>query len=129
VALTSVLVQTLLHEDRPVRVAAASLAFNVGAWVQKGRVARIKREEVVGGIRADEEDGEREVVLVSAVAEALSGEEESDLLVAVRDRSITDGAKELMMLTERTFLSFSDFHSVHRLTATLGIFDSAVAFL
>jgi hypothetical protein len=77
-ALTSVLVQTLLHEDRLVRVAAASLAFNVGAWVQKGRVARIKGEEVADGIRADEEDGEWEVELVSAVAEALAGEEESE---------------------------------------------------
>jgi thiol-disulfide isomerase/thioredoxin len=77
-ALTSVLVQTLLHQDRLVRVAAASLAFNVGAWVQKGRVARIKGQEVVDGIRADEEDGEWEVELVSAVAEALAGEEESE---------------------------------------------------
>jgi hypothetical protein len=77
-ALTSVLVQTLLHEDRLVRVAAASLAFNVGGWVQKGRVARIKGEEVADGIRADEDDGEWEVELVSAVAEALAGEEESE---------------------------------------------------
>ncbi|KAI0279227.1 PUL domain-containing protein [Russula aff. rugulosa BPL654] len=77
-ALTSVLVQTLLHQDRLVRVAAASLAFNVGAWVQKGRVARIKGEEVVDGIREGEEDGEWEVELVSAVAEALAGEEESE---------------------------------------------------
>ena len=37
--------QMLLHEERLVRVAAASLAFNVGALVQKGRVARIKGEE------------------------------------------------------------------------------------
>ena len=79
-ALTSVLVQTLLHQDRLVRVAAASLAFNVGAWVQRGRVARTKggREEAVDGIRADEEDGEWEVELVSAVVEALAGEEESE---------------------------------------------------
>ena len=76
-ALTSVLVQTLLHQDRLVRVAAASLAFNVGAWVQKGRVARMKGE-VIDGIREGEEDGEWEVELVSAVAEALSGEEESE---------------------------------------------------
>ena len=40
---------TLLHEDRLVRVVAASLSFNVGAWVQKGRVARIKGEEVADG--------------------------------------------------------------------------------
>ena len=79
-ALTSVLVQTLLHSDRLVRVAAASLAFNVGAWVQKGRVARVKGEEdaTIDGIRAGEEDGEWEVELVSAVTEALANEEESE---------------------------------------------------
>jgi hypothetical protein len=43
--------------------------------MQKGRVARIKGEEVVDGIRESEEDGEWEVELVSAVAEALAGEE------------------------------------------------------
>jgi hypothetical protein len=58
-------------------VASASLAFNVGAWVQKGRVARIKGD-VVHGIHEREEDGEWEVKLVSAVAEALAGEEESE---------------------------------------------------
>jgi hypothetical protein len=78
-ALTNVLVQTLLHSDRLVRVAAASLAFNVGAWVQKGRVARVKGgADAVDGIRASEEDGECEVELVSAVAEALANEEESE---------------------------------------------------
>jgi len=53
-----VLIQTLLHQDRLVRVAAASLAFNVGAWVQKGRIARIKGNDAVDGIRASKEDGE-----------------------------------------------------------------------
>jgi hypothetical protein len=77
-ALTGVLVQTLLHSDRLVRVAAASLAFNVGAWVQRGRVTRIKGGDVVDGIRVDEEDGEWEVELVSAVTEALANEEESE---------------------------------------------------
>ena len=70
--------QTLLHQDRLVRMAAASLAFNVGAWVQRSRVARIKGEEVGDGIRADEEVGVWEVELVSAVAESLAGEEESE---------------------------------------------------
>jgi desumoylating isopeptidase 1 len=99
-ALTSVLVQTLLHQDRLVRVAAASLAFNVGAWVQKGRVARIKGEEVVDGIREGEEDGEWEVELVSAVAEALAGEEESEdagelsvFLALARDRESITGSE------------------------------------
>ena len=72
------LVQTLLHQERLVRMAAASLAFNVGDWVQRSRVARIKGEEAGDGIRADEEDGGREVELVSTVAEALVGEEESE---------------------------------------------------
>ena len=56
--LASVLVQTLLLHDRLVRVAAAGLASSVGAWVQKGRVAWIKGEEVVDGIRSDEEVGD-----------------------------------------------------------------------
>ncbi|KAI9443300.1 DUF862-domain-containing protein [Lactarius indigo] len=77
-ALTGVLVQTLLHPDRLVRVAAASLGFNVGAWVQKGRIARARGDDVVNGIREGEEDGEWEVELVSAVAEALANEEESE---------------------------------------------------
>ncbi|KAH9980190.1 PPPDE putative peptidase domain-containing protein [Lactifluus volemus] len=78
-ALTGVLVNTLLHADRLVRVAAASLAFNVGAWVQRGRVARVGGgEPAFDGIREGEEDGEWEVELVSAVAEALAGEEESE---------------------------------------------------
>ena len=72
------LVQLLLHEERLVRVAAANLAFNVGARVQKGRVAGIKGEEVVDVIRADEEDGEWEVELVSAVVDALASMEESE---------------------------------------------------
>lgn len=125
-ALTSVLVQTLLHQDRLVRVAAASLAFNVGAWVQRGRVARMKGEEVVDGIRADEEDGEWEVELVSAVAEALAGEEESEdageffLYKSARD---DDGT-----LTEPTTLSGSLAASAPT-DGDVGILDSAVAFL
>jgi len=61
-----------------VSVAAASLVFNVGAWIQKGRIARTKGDDAVGGIRAGEEGGEWEVELVSAVAEALGSEEESE---------------------------------------------------
>ena len=117
-ALTSVLVQTLLHQDRLVRVAAASLAFNVGAWVQKGRVARIKGEEMVDGIRESEEDGEWEVELVSAVAEALAGEEESEdagelpsFLRPPVINSITGSRDD-----EYKSLTLS---LVHRLTATL----------
>ena len=60
------------------RVPAASLDFNVGGWVQKGRVAGIKGEEAADAMWADEGDGEWEFELVSAVAEALAGEEESE---------------------------------------------------
>jgi len=76
----SVLVQTLLHSDCLVWVAAANLAFNVGAWVQKGQVARANGGEDAGtdGIWAVEEDGEWEVELVSAVTEALANEEDSE---------------------------------------------------
>jgi hypothetical protein len=119
-ALTSVLVQTPLHQDRLLRVAAASLAFNVGAWVQRSRVARIKGEEAADGIRADQEDGEWEVELVSAVAEVLSGEEEDEdagelyrFLCSPGDHD--HGRREIRSLTESTFF----FDLVHRLTATL----------
>jgi hypothetical protein len=75
--------------------------------VQKGQVARIMGEEVADGTRADEEDGEWEVELMSAVAEGLAGEEESEdggeLSVPLWSLSsvisITDGPKESMMLT------------------------------
>ncbi|KAI0056556.1 DUF862-domain-containing protein [Artomyces pyxidatus] len=80
-ALTGVLVQTLLHADRLVRVSAASVAFNLAAWVQRGRVARAKGEEAGNGIGESEEDGEWEVEIVSAVVEALGTEAESEDIV------------------------------------------------
>lgn len=71
--LTSVLVQSLLYEDAVVGTAAASLAFNVGAWLQSGRVEAVKNGR---DIRADVlgEDEEWEIELVSAVVEALGRE-------------------------------------------------------
>jgi hypothetical protein len=129
-SLTSVLVQLLLHEERLVRVAAANLAFDVGAWVQKGRVAGIKGEEVVDGIRADEEDGEWEVELVRplwtlspAWKRARTRVSNNFLSVPVCDRLITDGPKELKML---------NFFMASLSTSTdsdVGVLDSAVAFL
>ncbi|KAI0029169.1 PPPDE putative peptidase domain-containing protein [Vararia minispora EC-137] len=79
-AATGVLVQTLLHADRLVRVAAASAAFNVAAWVQRGRVARVRGETQVGldGAAESDEDGDWEVELVSAVVEAIGSEKESE---------------------------------------------------
>ena len=73
-ALTSVLVPALQHSDRLVRVAAASLVFNVSARVQKGRVAKVTEEkDEVDWILLDEK---WEVQLVIAVTEALAKEEE-----------------------------------------------------
>jgi len=75
-ALTSVLVPALQHSDRLVRVAAASLVFNVSARVQKGRVAKVTEEkDEVDWILLDEK---WEVQLVIAVTEALAKEEESE---------------------------------------------------
>jgi desumoylating isopeptidase 1 len=111
-ALTGVLVNALLHPDRLVRVAAASLAFNVGAWVQRGRVARVKDgEEAIDGIREGEEDPEWEVELISAVAEALASEEESEDVGRLSFSHLPEACE----LTQKSFF----FFSVHRLTATL----------
>ena len=94
-------------------VAAASLAFNVGTWVQRSRVARIKVEEARDGIWANEEDEEWEVELVSAVAEALVGEDESEdageLYVSCARPMVTitimtiHGRGEITSLMEPTF--------------------------
>jgi desumoylating isopeptidase 1 len=72
-----VLVPGLLSEDAAVRTSAASLAFNVAGWMQRGRVGR---EEGGGGegVREDEEDGEWEVEMVSAVVEAIERETNSE---------------------------------------------------
>ncbi|TFY64170.1 hypothetical protein EVG20_g6040 [Dentipellis fragilis] len=80
--LTTVLVQTLLHQDRLVRVAAASVAFNASAWVQRGRVASLQGNDgKADGISEGEEDGDWDVELVSAIVEALGNETESEDVV------------------------------------------------
>lgn len=71
---TSLLVSTLLHEDVAVRTAAASLAFNVAAYLQKGRIDGVK-----GGVSgADSADGDWEVELISAVVEAIDREKSGE---------------------------------------------------
>lgn len=74
--LTAVLVASLLHADAPVRTAAASLAFDVAAYVQKGRLEQVRRR--YGPFAAADEDGEWEVEVVSAVLEALRNETQSE---------------------------------------------------
>ncbi|KDQ62274.1 hypothetical protein JAAARDRAFT_189616 [Jaapia argillacea MUCL 33604] len=78
--LTSFLVATLLHGDVAVRTAAASVAFNVAAYLQKVRVEKVKSG--VGVSSADEAgDADWEVEMVSAVVEAIGREKESEDVV------------------------------------------------
>jgi hypothetical protein len=72
---TSLLVSTLLHEDAAVRTAAASLAFNVAAHLQKRRIDRVK-----GGVSGADsaEDGDWEVEIISAVIEVIDREKGSE---------------------------------------------------
>lgn len=73
---TKILVSSLLHEDVLVRTAAASLAFNIAAFLQKPRVEQVRGS--TGSNSAVEEDGDWEVELVSAVLEAISNETQSE---------------------------------------------------
>ena len=73
--IASLLVTTLLHEDAAVRTAAASLAFNVAAFLQKGRLEKVKSGN---GAEGKNEDGDREVELMSAVIEAINREKGSE---------------------------------------------------
>jgi hypothetical protein len=73
---TMLLVATLLHEDAAVRTAAASLAFNVAAYLQMGRVDMVKAGN--SGAEGVEEDGDWEVEMVSAVVEAIDREKGSE---------------------------------------------------
>jgi hypothetical protein len=72
-AIATVLVPSLLHEDGAVRTAAASLAFNIAAFIQKGRVGKVEGE-IVEAV----EDEDWEVEIVSAVVEALDRETTSE---------------------------------------------------
>jgi desumoylating isopeptidase 1 len=67
-----VLVQALLSADAHVRTAAASVAFNVAAFFQKGRNAK-DAPAAVG-----ESDGDWEVELITAIVEAIQNEVTSE---------------------------------------------------
>ena len=71
-----VLVPSLLHSDGLVRTAAASLAFDVSAVLQKSRVEAVKSGRKIKPY----EDGlaDWEVEMVSAVIEALDRENENE---------------------------------------------------
>lgn len=73
---TKLLVASLLHADAHVRTAAASLAFNVAACVQRGRLEQVRSRQ--GYVTPAEEDGDWEVELVSAILEALQNEVQNE---------------------------------------------------
>jgi desumoylating isopeptidase 1 len=74
--LLEVLVPSLLHDDDSVRTAAASVAFNVSACLQRRRVDRVKagRNDAV----KDNLDGDWEIELLSAVMEAIQRETKNE---------------------------------------------------
>ncbi|KAI0688322.1 DUF862-domain-containing protein [Cytidiella melzeri] len=78
-ALTTILVNNLLHDDAVVRTAAASLGFNVAAFVQKERLEQVRQK--YGPFAKSEEDGDWEVEIVSAVIEAIQNEKDSEEIV------------------------------------------------
>jgi desumoylating isopeptidase 1 len=103
--LTALLIPTLLCKDSGVRKAAASLAFNLSAWVQKkrGEPAIIGSNAQMGGSR--QIDGDWEVEIVTALVEAIDRENENE--------DISDH------LFYSCFILLNDIYTVHRLTASL----------
>ncbi|KAG9019874.1 hypothetical protein FRB90_000004 [Tulasnella sp. 427] len=81
--LTSVLVPALLHDDVSTRTAAASLAFNVAASVQKPLMEQARGGSPVSEHQSMDEqsDSEWEVEMVSALVEALGKENGSEEVV------------------------------------------------
>ncbi|KAL1745277.1 PPPDE putative peptidase domain-containing protein [Schizophyllum fasciatum] len=75
---TAALVPALLHEHAGVRTAAASVAFNAAAALQRARVESVQSG---GGGYADGEDEDWEIEMVSAVVEALDKERASEDVV------------------------------------------------
>jgi desumoylating isopeptidase 1 len=71
-----VLVLGLLHTDTAVRTAAASVAFNLIAGIQRARIDRVRsgRNEV----SRDDADGEWEVEVMSAMVEAIQREDSNE---------------------------------------------------
>ncbi|KIJ54831.1 hypothetical protein M422DRAFT_221228 [Sphaerobolus stellatus SS14] len=85
--LTSVLIPTLLHSDTQVRTAAASLVFNIAAFLQKPLLQAVERENRGDGVRRWEVngednagDGDWEVEVVSGVVEAVGREANEDVV-------------------------------------------------
>ncbi|QRW06303.1 ATP-dependent RNA helicase DHX8 [Ceratobasidium sp. AG-Ba] len=70
---TQIMVSGLLHEDSSVRTAASTLAFNVGAYLQRSRRQSASNPDPV-------EDGDWEVEVLTAVLESLSKESDAGVV-------------------------------------------------
>ena len=76
---TNILVPNLANGDATVRTTAATLAFNVAGWVQRGRAARIPGPRMGDeGMLESEEDGDWEVEMMLAVMNAIGQEDASE---------------------------------------------------
>ncbi|KAG8930703.1 hypothetical protein FRC02_003758 [Tulasnella sp. 418] len=75
--ITSILIPSLLHQDAVTRTAAASLAFNVAASIQKP-LLEDQRSKKPNTLAVPDDDGDWIVELVSAISEALAKEETNE---------------------------------------------------
>lgn len=112
-SITAILVAALLHEDATVRTAAASLAFNMVAHLQRLRVEKV-RGNSDGDDASENEDWE--VEMTSVVLEAIEREKANE---EIGTPSTINGNAE--------FDHFSG--TVHRLTASLALLVRLSPFL
>jgi hypothetical protein len=73
---TDVLLTLFYSDDGAVRTAAASVAFNMAAYIQKNRVSRTKAGRM--GDEGSEEDGDWEMEMISALLEKVRVEDKSE---------------------------------------------------
>jgi desumoylating isopeptidase 1 len=73
---TDLLLTLFFSEDGAVRTAAASVAFNMAAYIQKRRVSRLKDGRMNEG--SSDEDGDWEMEMISALLEKIRVEDKSE---------------------------------------------------
>ncbi|KAF5324515.1 hypothetical protein D9611_004484 [Ephemerocybe angulata] len=78
---TQVLIPSLLHDDATVRTAAASLAFNLAAALQKPRVDAMRNGTRWTTQSEGEDVGDWEVEMASAITEAIDREKDNEEIV------------------------------------------------
>jgi desumoylating isopeptidase 1 len=106
-SITVVLIAALLHVDATVRSAAASLAFNIAAHLQRLRVEK-SHGKSEGDNMGENEDWDIE--MTSALLEAIDQENASEEIGA-----------PLMKFSANAELDHCMFGTVHRLTASLAL--------